>query len=137
MKKSNAYVVRSIKLKNKLRKNFNMKNLIIFKNHLLELENPLKGYFRVKVSFDNSLAWLYFRKVPAWSKLVEKFKLGVYPSDFDRLKKLKNGKTSLLVNGYKIRWNPVFEEFQTSHENIGVCESFSFLDEAEEYCLKG
>lgn len=115
-----------------------MKNLIIKKNKLFEIENPLKGYFRARVSLsDNSFAWLYFEKVPVWSKLVDKFQLGVYPSDFDRLKRMASGKVNLLVNGYKIRWNPLFSEFQTSHENIGVCESFSFLDEAEEYCLKG
>lgn len=114
-----------------------MKHLIIKNKKLLELENELKGYFRAKVTLNNEDSFLYFKKVPVWSKLVDQFQLGLFPRDFDVLKKLSDGKTSLLINGYKIRYNPLFNEFQTSHDNIGRCESFSFFDEAEQYCLRG
>lgn len=114
-----------------------MKHFIIKNKKLLELGSELKGYFRAKVTLNNEEHFLYFKKVPVWSKLIDQFQLGLFPRDFDVLKKLSDGKTSLLINGYKIRYNPLFNEFQTSHDNIGRCESFSFFDEAEQYCLRG
>lgn len=114
-----------------------MKHLIIKNKKLLELKNELKGYFRAKVILNNKEHFLYFKKVPVWSKLIDQFKLGLFPRDFDVLQKLSDGKTSLLINGYKIRYNPLFNEFQTSHDKIGVCENFKFFDEAEKYCLRG
>lgn len=41
------------------------------------------------------------------------------------------------VNGYKIRYNSQFKAFQVSHNEIGTCEEFKTLKEAEEYSLKG
>jgi len=43
----------------------------------------------------------------------------------------------IIVNGYKIRFNSLFNEYQTSHDEIGLCESFKTLIEAIEYCRKG
>jgi len=41
------------------------------------------------------------------------------------------------VNGYKIRYNSYYKTWQTSHDEIGVCEEFKKLKEAKEYCRKG
>ncbi len=44
---------------------------------------------------------------------------------------------SILQNGYKITFNPAFNEWQTSHPIVGSCESFGSLREAVIYCEKG
>lgn len=41
------------------------------------------------------------------------------------------------INNYIIRFNPIFNEFVTSHPEVGTCESFKTLQEAIRYCLKG
>jgi hypothetical protein len=41
------------------------------------------------------------------------------------------------VNGYKIRYNDYYKKWQTSHDEIGVCEEFVTLKEAKNYCRKG
>ena len=41
------------------------------------------------------------------------------------------------VNRYKIKYNSHWNEFQTSHDDIGFCEGFGTLDEAVIYCRKG
>ena len=43
----------------------------------------------------------------------------------------------IFVNGYKIVFNDYWFEFQTSHDEIGNCESFNLLDEAIQYCANG
>ena len=44
----------------------------------------------------------------------------------------------LVVNGYSIRYNAIYNQFQLSHPEIGAClESFATLPEAKEYALKG
>lgn len=40
-------------------------------------------------------------------------------------------------NGYTIRYNEAFNEWQTSHPEIGACEGFTTLYEAVVYCNKG
>jgi len=41
------------------------------------------------------------------------------------------------VNGYKIRYNSYYKSWQTSHDDIGVCEEFKTFKEAKLYCRKG
>ena len=40
-------------------------------------------------------------------------------------------------NGYKIRFNEAFNEWQTSHPEVGSCEGFKVLYDAVVYCNKG
>jgi hypothetical protein len=42
-----------------------------------------------------------------------------------------------IVNGYKIRFNSFFNEWQVSHDEIGRCEEFKTEAEATEYAKKG
>ncbi len=42
-----------------------------------------------------------------------------------------------LVNGYSIRFNDSWKEFQTYHPEIGSTEGFHSYAEAVEYCEKG
>jgi len=117
------------------------KHYILKNKALHEIEEPKeKGLFRFKINGDAGEAFLYFKKIPQWEKVLLALKghFGIFPSDFDKQRKLVKENMRLLTeNGYKIRYNPLFKEFQTSHDNIGVCESFKFFDEAELYCLKG
>jgi len=115
-----------------------MKHFIIHQNKLLEVATELKGFLRLRVSdpIFNEPAFLYFRRLPAWRRLLKHYHLGVFPKDFVKVKALSKNKAALLVNGYKIRYSKLLDEFQVSHDKIGRCESFSFLDEAEKYCLK-
>lgn len=42
-----------------------------------------------------------------------------------------------IVNGYEIRYTPFWSEWQVSHPEIGVWESFSTLEEAVDYTERG
>jgi hypothetical protein len=44
---------------------------------------------------------------------------------------------TILQNGYKVTYNPLFKEWQTSHPEIGCCEGFETLRETLIYCEKG
>lgn len=44
---------------------------------------------------------------------------------------------TIFMNGYKIRWNPLWCEWQVSHDDIGNCESFTDVSDAIKYCDKG
>ncbi len=41
------------------------------------------------------------------------------------------------LNGYEIKWNGFWKEWQTYHDEIGHCEDFKTLKEAMDYCKKG
>lgn len=41
------------------------------------------------------------------------------------------------VNGYKIRFNPLWNEWQVSHPEIGPCGEFETEAEAIEHARKG
>lgn len=56
-------------------------------------------------------------------------------SQFDVIGLLEN--KPYKINGYKIRYNKLFGEFQTSHEVGGKSEDFKSLPEALEFCSKG
>ncbi|GIC77640.1 hypothetical protein [Moritella sp. F3] len=44
---------------------------------------------------------------------------------------------TLVFNGYGVRYNALYNEFQVTHDEVGRCEEFSELSEAIEYCKKG
>ena len=44
---------------------------------------------------------------------------------------------SVKVNGYVIRYNPIFNEYGVSHNEIGYCAGFRLKREAIEYARKG
>jgi len=44
---------------------------------------------------------------------------------------------TLVFNGYCVRYNGLYNEFQVTHDEIGRCEEFTDLSEAIEYCKKG
>jgi len=44
----------------------------------------------------------------------------------------------IFVNDYEIRFNPFWNTFQVSHDNIGAnIAEFNTLQEAKEFCEKG
>ncbi|WP_417699976.1 hypothetical protein [Pseudoalteromonas lipolytica] len=49
----------------------------------------------------------------------------------------KSGHKFLIGNGYSIRYNPLWEEYQVSHEEIGSVCSCEDFHEALEHCRKG
>jgi hypothetical protein len=49
----------------------------------------------------------------------------------------KSGHKFLIGNGYSIRYNPLWEEYQVIHEDIGSVYSCDVFHEALEHCRKG
>ena len=42
------------------------------------------------------------------------------------------------INGYEIRYNPMWKTFQVSHKEIGACiAEFDSITDAKEYCERG
>ena len=55
----------------------------------------------------------------------------------DLFRKAKESAPDIVVNGYKIRYNPLWNAWQSSHDDVGACEEFQTQTEAVQYANKG
>jgi len=50
---------------------------------------------------------------------------------------MNKNKDTLHINGYTIRYNPLWKEWQVSHPEIGVCGEFKDKSEAIKFANNG